>query len=428
MDTIFALSTPPGRAGVAVVRISGDRARDVFNHLKIKEIPPRQAAVRRLWDGDEILDDAIVIRFEKSASFTGDESVELQLHGSIAVRDAVLGKLGSLPGFRLAEPGEFTRRALENGRMDIAEVEGLAALIDSETSAQRRQAHRLMDGGLGRMADAWREKLIEALALLEVTIDFADEEVPVDVTPDVIGLLDKVINDLSTQIAGVGAAERVREGFEVAIVGAPNAGKSTLLNALAGRDAAITSDVAGTTRDVIEVRMDLGGLPVTFLDTAGLRATEDTVETLGIERAAERANAADLRVFLKSEHDLPDVVARQAGDVEIWGKGDLRTEHHHSVSGTTGAGIQRLVDDIASELQGRTAAIGTATHARHQAAMQVAEAALKRAKVEVLSDAGTTEIAAQEMRDALTSLDRLVGRVDVEDILDQIFSRFCLGK
>ncbi|MCE8471849.1 50S ribosome-binding GTPase, partial [Rhodovulum sulfidophilum] len=224
----------------------------------------------------------------KGASFTGEDVVEFQCHGSPATVSALLSALGCIDGLRLAEPGEFTRRALENGVLDLAQVEGLGDLLEAETEAQRRQALRVLSGALGAKVDRWREALIRAAALLEATIDFADEDVPVDVTPEVTGLLDEVAASLRSEIDGVSVAERIRDGFEVAIVGPPNAGKSTLLNHLAGREAAITSEHAGTTRDVIEVRMDLDGLPVTFLDTAGLRESADEVETIGIARAVAR--------------------------------------------------------------------------------------------------------------------------------------------
>lgn len=428
MDTVFALSTPPGKGGVAVIRISGPDINAVLNAFELKDVPLRRAALRTLKFRGEVLDQALVLRFARGASFTGEESLEFQIHGSSAVQSGVLQALSQIEGCRQAEAGEFTRRALENGQMDLAEVEGLADLIEAETEAQRRQAQRVFSGGLQRLADGWRAELIEALALLEVTIDFADEEVPVDVGPDVLSLLQNVISELGSEIDGVSLAERVRAGFEVAIVGAPNAGKSTLLNALAGRKAALTSEVAGTTRDVIEVRMDLDGLPVTFLDTAGLRATEDAVEAMGVDLAAERARGADLRVFLRSYVDTPDLVELRVGDIDIWGKGDLEDAPEGAISGLTGKGLDELISRISSELADRTQVIGIATHDRHRGAMKKARGDLESAVDLVQRGSEVTELAAQEIRSALACLDRLVGRVDVEDILDHIFSRFCLGK
>jgi tRNA modification GTPase len=353
---------------------------------------------------------------------------ELHLHGSPAVVAAVLRELGEVPGLRLAEPGEFTRRALENDRLDLAQVEGLADLIEAETEAQRRQALRVLSGDLGRRAETWRAALIRAAALLEATIDFADEDVPTDVTPEVTALLDATLVDLRREAEGVTVAERIRDGFEVAIVGRPNAGKSTLLNALAGREAAITSEVAGTTRDVIEVRMDLRGLPVTILDTAGLRDTSDTVESIGVARAIERARAADLRVFLLEDDGESLPLAPLPGDITALGKADLRTGPAFAVSGKTGAGIADLIDRIAETLATRAEGAGLAIRERHRTAIQRAIRALESARGEVQHGSDRTELAAEDLRTAVRALDSLVGRVDVEDILDEIFASFCLGK
>ena len=315
MDTIFALASAQGKAGVAIVRVSGPLAHDACTQLCGRGVPPRGTILRVLRDEmGEPLDQALVLSFSAPNSFTGENVVEFQTHGSIAVVTAVLDSLSKINGLRLAEPGEFTRRALENGKLDLSQVEGLADLIDAETEAQRKQAHAVLSGGLGLLAERWRKDLIRAASLIEVTIDFADEDVPVDVTPEVTTLLSGVQLDLERECKGVVIAERIRHGFEVAIVGAPNVGKSTLLNALAGREAAITSEYAGTTRDVIEVRMDLGGLPVTLLDTAGLRETTDHVEGMGISLARKRAEEADMRVFLVESDEEMDV-KMQTGDI-----------------------------------------------------------------------------------------------------------------
>jgi len=301
MDTIFALASAPGKAGVAVIRISGPGAFPALTALGGPDTHTRGLRVCDLTaPSGDALDQAVVLSFPKPNSFTGEDIVELQVHGSQSVIAACLSALGSLPDTRLADPGEFTRRALENGRLTLTQVEGLADLIDAETEAQRRQAQRVVSGDLAKRVETWRSALIRAAALIEATLDFADEDVPVDVSDEVRGLLSGVSEDLTHQVRGVPMAERVRSGFEVAIVGAPNAGKSTLLNALAQRPAALTSEIAGTPRDIVEVRMDLNGLPVTLLDTAGLRTTDDVVETLGIDRAIARAPQADLRVLLAS--------------------------------------------------------------------------------------------------------------------------------
>ncbi len=429
MDTIYALATARGKAGVAVIRISGPHASAALSALGATVPTARRAALREIfWDG-VLLDQALVLLFPKGASFTGEEVVELHLHGSPATVRAVLQALSEIDGLRMAEAGEFTRRALENETLDLAQVEGLADLIEAETEAQRRQALQVLSGAIGERAEAWRSKLIRAAALIAATIDFADEEVPVDVTPEVLELLDDVLGDLQAEADGVSAAERIRDGFEVAIVGAPNAGKSTLLNALAGREAAITSEYAGTTRDVIEVRMELHGLPVTVLDTAGLRETEDVVEGIGIGRARQRAAEADLRVFLLvGPEDKPgldpgpqDIVVHGKADLETWGEA-------LAVSGKTGAGVGKLISQITEVLETRAARAATMTRERHRVAVLSAIASVENARNQVIGAPDLAELAAEDLNTAVRALDSLVGRVDVEHILDEIFSSFCIGK
>lgn len=429
MDTIYALATARGKAGVAVVRVSGPLAGEGLLPLVGQFAPARQAALRTLRDGEELLDQALVIRFEPGRSFTGEEVVELHLHGSPAIVQAVLQWLGAQAGFRLAEPGEFTRRALANGRLDLAQVEGLSDLIIAETEAQRRQAMRLFSGELGQRVERWRSALLRAAALLEAVLDFADEDVPVDVRPEVIELVNRVLADLRHEKAGFPIAERIRDGFEVAIVGSPNVGKSTLLNRLAGREAALTSEHAGTTRDVIEVRMDLSGLAVTLLDTAGLRETQDPVEALGIAKARERAASADLRIFLVPPGADIASLKPQPDDLVVLAKADLiegRSEDL-AVSGLTGAGIDRLVDSIGRTLMRRTAQAASINRVRHRLAVERALASLEDA-MDVILKAGSEELAADSLRLAIDGMDDLVGRIGIEDLLGEIFSSFCIGK
>ena len=427
-ETIFALATAPGKAGVAVIRISGSRAAKAGETLFGSLPEPRMASLRLLRDGEgRRLDQALVLFFPEKNSFTGEEVVELHLHGSVAVVNAVLRELSDMNDLRLAEPGEFTRRALENGCLDLAQVEGLADLIEAETEAQRRQALRVLSGDLGSLAEKWRQNLIRAAALIEATIDFADEDVPVDVAPEVTSLLETVEKDLAKEMSGVDIAERIRTGFEVAIVGAPNVGKSTLLNTLAGREAAITSEYAGTTRDVIEVRMELEGLPVTLLDTAGIRETEDHVEGIGIERAKQRALAADLCVFLVEDGAEPDFAPRK-GDIVKRAKADKLGDADDAVSGLTGQGVSGLVSEITTVLSQKAARSGIATRERHRVAMRRAADNLASAKAVLNLGAEHSEIAAEELRSAIRALDSIVGRVDVENLLDEIFSSFCIGK
>ena len=428
MDTIYALASAQGRAGVSVIRISGPEAWNAGRGLAGSLPEPRHTATRVLKTHDaEVLDHALVMCFQKPQSFTGEDVVEFHVHGSISVVRAVLAELAQHAGTRLAEPGEFTRRALENGKLDLAQVEGLADLIDAETEAQRKQAVRVFSGALGERVETWRSQLIRAAALLEATIDFADEDVPVDVSPEVLDLLSAVTEALDAEIAGTFVAERIRVGFEIAIVGPPNAGKSTLLNRLAGREAAITSEIAGTTRDVIEVRMDLNGLPVTFLDTAGLRKSDDAIETIGVSRALERAAKADLRVFLVAPGDQK-MLSPEEDDIVLRPKSDLGGDPEGGISGKTGAGVSELIQDIQSKLQKRAMGAGTATHERHRVAMESAVINLRQAKDIVVTGPEHYDIAAEELRGAIRSLEALVGRIDVENLLDEIFSSFCLGK
>ena len=425
MNTIFSLASAQGRAGVSVIRLSGPDAKEVVGKF-VSNLPKNRVAGLRVLidDTGEPLDHALVLCFDCPRSFTGDDVVELHLHGSIAVVQSVLRVLGDSGLARLAEPGEFTRRALENGRMDLAQVEGLADLIESETEAQRKQALRVVTGHLGALVEKWRSSLIRAAALIEATIDFVDEDVPVDVTPEVRELLRGVKSDLLKEIAGSKIAERIRVGFEVAIVGAPNEGKSTLLNAMAGREAAITSDIAGTTRDVIEVRMDLKGLPVTILDTAGLRDGQDAVEVIGIKRALERAGDADLRVFLAGDNEVLPLI-QQPDDIRVTPKADLTGA---GVSGVTGQGVSELLDEIQQILEQRSSQAGLATHERHRIAMQSTLTALDVVLPLVGLGPEHYDVAAEELRTAIRSLEALVGRIDVENLLDEIFSSFCLGK
>jgi len=427
MDTIFALATAFGKAGVAVVRVSGPQAFHACAALAGTTPAPGRTALRKLYAKDgTYLDQALVLAFAAGHSFTGETVVEFQCHGAPAIISALLAELGTQPGLRLADPGEFTRRAMENGCLDLAQVEGLADLIDAETEAQRKQALRVFSGELGKKTENWRANLVRAAALLEATIDFADEDVPEDVSDEVLNLIEGTLLSLTAEIVGSAAAERVRTGFEVAIVGAPNVGKSTLLNALAGREAAITSEFAGTTRDVIEVRMDLAGLPVTILDTAGLRETTDFVEGIGIERAKQRAAQADLRVFLGSGADME--LRPEPHDIVLRPKIDTDDGLSNGISGKTGHGVSQLVARISETLAAQASGAGLATRARHRQAMDRAVADLQAAISTVRIGPDMYDLAAENLRNAIRTLETLVGRIDVETVLDEIFSSFCLGK
>jgi tRNA modification GTPase len=377
-------------------------------------------------DGTHI-DEAMVLRFAKPHSFTGEDVVELHVHGSIAVVQAVLRELSTIRNLRHADAGEFTRRALENNRLDISKVEGLADLIDSETEAQRTQALRVLSGELGNLTNYWRDKLVRAASLIEATIDFADEEVPVDVSDEVIDIIGEIRNSIIKEIDGSVIAERIRTGFEVAIVGAPNLGKSTLLNALAGREAAITSEIAGTTRDVIEVRMDLGGVPVTLLDTAGIRETNDVVEGIGVSRALDRASVADAIIYLYDDNSQLAAFEGAVSVIRLRAKDDAG-DYADGISAHTGHGIESLVQQLTQRFGKMTRDVGIATRERHRIAMQEALLHLLNAESIVQQGPEMYDIGAEELRISCRVLDTLIGRVDVETLLDEIFSSFCIGK
>jgi len=431
-ETIFAPASGAGVAGIAVIRLSGPATDAVLVRLAGAPLTPlRRAVLRNLRDDTGgLIDQAIVLRFAAGASYTGEAMGELHCHGGRAVVAAVLDALGRQPGCRLAEPGEFTRRAFEAGRIDLAGIEALGDLLSAETELQRRQAARGFGGALHRQAGAWREELIRAAVLVEVTIDWADEEVPEDVGPEVAGLLGRVRAGISRELALSAGAERLREGFEVAILGAPNAGKSSLFNVLAGREAAITAASPGTTRDVLELRYDLAGLPVVFLDTAGLRETTEEIEAIGVARALERARGAAMRLFLRSADAAPAAAEEalwQPGDLRVWTKGDLGAGPGDLViAALRGEGIAELLDRIDAELSARVAGEGLVGHLRQRRALETAAGALERA--ENALQGGEAETVAEDLRAAFRALERLLGRVGAEEVLDAVFASFCLGK
>lgn len=428
MDTIFALATSRGKAGIAVFRISGANAHVAVVAL-CGDLPAvRRASLRQFRQGGFVVDEGLVLVFAEGASFTGEPMAELHVHGSTAVVQTMARLLGEMPGLRQAEPGEFTRRALENGLLDINQVEGLADLIDAETEAQRRQAIEILSGAVGQKAEQWRAAIIRSAALIEAIIDFVEEDVPTDVRPEVTDLLGGVLRDIRTEAEGSAAAERIREGFEVAIVGAPNVGKSTLLNTLAGRQAAITSARAGTTRDVIEVRMNLSGIPVTLLDTAGLRETDDEIETLGINLGRRRAERADIRVFLVHGDEGVALLEPQVDDIILRAKADLAPGAEDAISGTTGEGVDRLIARLVSILQQRVSGASVMSRERHRVALTGAIGAIESALDELTHTNCRNELVAADIRSAARNLDQLVGRIDVENLLDEIFASFCIGK
>jgi tRNA modification GTPase len=433
-DTIFAPASGFGRAAVCVVRISGPKSRFIVETIAGPVPPVRRLALRTLRDPEthEALDQALVAWMPGPGSFTGEDQAELHVHGGLASRAAVLRALGDLPGCRAAEAGEFTRRAFLNGRMDLSRVEGLADLIDAETEAQRRQALLQLEGRLGNAAEGWREDVLQALAMLEASLDFSDEgDVPEALEEEILRRLRNLATAIGEALTNR-SGERLREGLMVVLAGAPNAGKSTLLNALAQRDVAIVSPIAGTTRDAIEVRCDLGGLPVIIVDTAGLRESTDLIEREGVARAEARARQADIVLWLIPPEN--GVIEPPPGRLvlRVGTKSDLNRTRHDCdlvVSAATGAGIPDLIDRLQGEagklLGGGSDAL--VTRERHRLALGSANDCLTKA-IEILEHGGPVELAAEEVRLAARALGRVAGRVDVDDVLDRLFASFCIGK
>jgi tRNA modification GTPase len=443
-STIFALSSGRPPAAIAVLRISGPQAGAALKALAGRVPEPRKAALTRLRDrrtGD-VIDEALALWFPAPHSETGEDVAELQVHGGPAVIAGVLDALGEVEGCRLAEPGEFTRRAFENGKLDLTAVEGLADLIAAETPAQRRHAYRQLKGLIGDRAEAWRRRLIEMLALVEARIDFSDEaDVPEDLLGPAVHAAQQLRSEIAAALADGHRGERLRGGLVVAIAGPPNAGKSTLLNRLARREAAIVSPYPGTTRDVIEVHLSLDGYPVTLLDTAGIRDSADPVEQEGVRRARQSAESADLVLWItdmSAAGPEPEGMNLINPASECWSiankvdlASDLRSEKWFTyiISASSGDGVERLVEGLAKYAGEFFAGTESAlvTRARHRRALEDTLAALDRALAEA-KHADREELVAEELRGAATALGRLTGRVDVEDILDVIFRDFCIGK
>lgn len=419
MDTIFAEATPPGKGGVSIVRLSGPQARAIATALVGPLPEARQAVLRDIVDGGERIDSALILNFAAGHSFTGDDVVEFHLHGApVVVRR--LAEALRRAGARPAGAGEFTRRAFLAGRIDLTQVQGLSDLLAAETEAQRQLAMRNAGGELGRLSEGWRAELVEAAALLTAGADFPDEDTGDALEETAAQLVAGVRGEIEANLRGAEAAEIVREGFTIAILGPPNAGKSTLLNALVRREVAIVTDRPGTTRDLIEVHLDIGGYAVTLIDTAGLRETADEIEREGIARARTAARRADLRLHL-SEDATPDPESFVEGDLVVRAKADAGGEGL-AVSGKTGAGIGLLLDRIAAELSTRVAGAGVVSHRAQADALSRAADSLRAAETAPL------ELAAEFLARALRELEALLGRVDIEDHLDLIFSRFCIGK
>jgi len=445
-QTIFALATAAGRAAVAVIRVSGPGTRAAVDALAGSVPLPRQAGLRRLRYGGIMLDEALVLYFQGPASYTGEDAAEFHVHGGRAVVESVLSALSGL-GLRLAEPGEFTRRAFENGKLDLAQAEGVGDLIDAETEGQRRQALGQLGGALSDRYDRWRDLLIHALAMLEAAVDFPDEDLPEEVAARARPGLQALADEIDAGLADLDRGRRVRDGFRIALMGAPNAGKSTLLNGLAGRDAAIVTATAGTTRDIIEVPLELAGYRVLLADTAGLRETDDAIEAEGVRRARAWAASADLRVWVMDAaigqgalNEASGVLS--AGDWVVINKADLvepavcavlladaeaRGWQAKATQASDPGSLASLRSSLSSFVTGALegSEFPVATRLRHAERLKEARVYLGRA----MSDAGhAVELAAEDVRLAARALSKITGRVDPEDVLEKVFSSFCIGK
>ena len=428
--TIFSLATPAGKSGVAVVRLSGGEAKAIAEKICGPIHEARRAYFRtlRAEDGSE-LDQALVLWFQGPASFTGEDVVEFQVHGGRAIINGVLARLAGL-GASPAVAGEFTRRALENGKLDTLQVEALADFINADTEAQRKLSFRNLKGEAGEWTLALREKLVEAMSLVTASIDFSDEDLPTSLVSSIGESIDNVILALEIEIGKTSRASSLRDGYRVAILGKPNVGKSSLINALAGREVAIATEIAGTTRDVLEVFIDINGLPIILYDTAGLRETEDVVESIGVDRARKTAKDADLRLFLyENIEELDDLgVDVVEGDLVYQAKSDVYGAKAAAISAKTGSGIGELLAELAQTFSDQTLEAGFFGTQRQIAALGNALSSLQDAKSFYDQGESVYELLAESLRQAVHALDVLVGRVDVEDMLDVIFSKFCIGK
>lgn len=442
MSTIFAVATPPGKSGVAIIRVSGEKAQQALDCFGVsKNLEPRKAKLCKLYlptkyqlNGFKILDEALVLYFPGPNSFTGEDLIELHLHGSKAIIGLALQVLSEQPGFRMAEPGEYTKRAFFSGKMDLTKIDGLIDVINSDTTFQLCQAMRQMQGELEALYEGWRKELINILCHVEAHIDFPDEDLPETLVDIAQKTVDNLIIAIDKHIDDNKRGIRIREGVYVAILGSPNAGKSTLLNYLAQRDVAITSNIAGTTRDIIEVNLDLGGVAVTIADTAGIRNTNDEIEKIGVDKAIKNAKLADVKIVifdatLPIEEDILKLIDEQtlvvANKIDLVEASEGFVEQCMQVSLSKNIGLNELLEELTNRVQ---AMVGVSsdpviTRERYRGYLVRCLEALKTFNLDL-----PIEIAAEELRYAADSIGKITGKIDVEEVLDEIFRNFCIGK
>ena len=430
-NTIFALSTVPGKAGIAIIRVSGPKSFEVVRSLTGNIPTPRKAVLRNVVYDNELIDKALVICFSADKSFTGEDMVEFHVHGSNSTVKHLSEVLSSKLNLFVADRGEFTRRALENGRMDLSQAEGILALINAETQTQKRQALSCLAGGISNKTEEWRRLILHGVALTEIMIDFSDDDVPDNTVSDIKLVLTSLMTSLELELSRYKGAELVRDGYDVTILGKPNVGKSLLLNYLAGREKAIVSDQAGTTRDIIELSMDLNGFQVNFFDTAGIHKSKNPIEKIGIARAIEKGNASNMRIFILENNDLVEDfdINFSQNDLLLSAKGDLNQNTKHlGISGKTGIGVDKMLSLISNNIKSAADQSSILINERHKKVIQDTVLALYSAQDEIYKDDMRIEIVAECLRSAITQFDLLIGKINVDDILGSVFSSFCIGK
>ena len=430
-ETIFALSTAAGKAGIAIIRISGEKAFEAVKKLAGSVPSARNAVFRKLVYNDELVDQAIVVCFPAKNSYTGEDLAEFHIHGSNAIIQELSDILSCGLNLSFAKPGEFTQRALENGKMDLSQVEAVIGLIEAETKEQKKQSLNVLSGGINNKATEWRGLLVQALGLVEVMIDFSDQDIEANFKGEINVLIIKLISYLEKELTQYKSSEIIRDGYDITIIGKPNVGKSSLLNYIAGKEKAIVSSYAGTTRDIIELGIDLQGYRVNFFDTAGIHKTDNIVEGIGIEKAIKKAKDSNMRIFLLENNDIADqfFIKVQPNDLILSAKVDIhKPEELLGISAKTGEGIDNMLDLIFKRIKNETVSSSVLINIRHKSLIKNAVKSLYSSKDELDETNFQIEIVAEYLRSAIVQLDLLVGKINVEDILGAIFSKFCIGK